>query len=237
MPRMVSAAAVNFNSRPSARGDAAQEQARKGYLFQFTPLREGRRPTESVVYLPNVFQFTPLREGRRNQLCFLLLRVIISIHAPPRGATAKLDSIAGGVDISIHAPPRGATMAGNATFAACKISIHAPPRGATIRFWVPSLAMLFQFTPLREGRPPLPGRFAETANFNSRPSARGDSSDGIRGMTKPFQFTPLREGRRGVISPLSSCVLFQFTPLREGRQQKICNFCKSFVQPLQISMA
>lgn len=30
---------------------------------------------------------------------------------------------------------------------------------------------------------------------------------------------------------------FQFTPLREGRQQKICNFCKSFVQPLQISMA
>lgn len=30
---------------------------------------------------------------------------------------------------------------------------------------------------------------------------------------------------------------FQFTPLREGRRQKICNFCKSFVQPLQISMA
>ena len=28
---------------------------------------------------------------------------------------------------------------------------------------------------------------------------------------------------------------FQFTPLREGRRQKICNFCKSFVQPSQIT--
>lgn len=34
-----------------------------------------------------------------------------------------------------------------------------------------------------------------------------------------------------------SDIPFQFTPLREGRRQKICNFCKSFVQPLQISMA
>ena len=55
---------------------------------------------------------------------------------------------------------------------------------------------VFQFTPLREGRParierpPLPG------NFNSRPSARGDRcsrrSFFERGL---FQFTPLREGR------------------------------------------
>ena len=52
-------------------------------------------------------------------------------------------------------------------------------------------------------------------HFNSRPSARGD--------VQP--------------SATISDDVFQFTPLREGRRQKICNFCKSFVQPLQISMA
>ena len=73
------------------------------------------------------------------------------------------------------------------------ISIHAPPRGATAGANLPHFA----------------------ANFNSRPSARGDRT---RGGNAP-------DAR------------FQFTPLREGRRQKICNFCKSFVQPLQISMA
>ena len=34
-------------------------------LFQFTPLREGRRDVEYVNYWQIIFQFTPLREGRR----------------------------------------------------------------------------------------------------------------------------------------------------------------------------
>ena len=56
----------HFNSRPSARGDAAARNcpdSRAG--FQFTPLREGRRCL-----------FWPLSPADR-----------ISIHAPPRGAT------------------------------------------------------------------------------------------------------------------------------------------------------
>ena len=77
-----------------------------------------------------------------------------------------------------------------------EISIHAPPRGATEPARIHALLQaLFQFTPLREGRP------------------AGPHKPGGRAAT------------------------FQFTPLREGRRQKICNFCKSFVQPLQISMA
>ena len=78
-------------------------------LFQFTPLREGRRLPELDVYASNyfnsrpsargdaalgagagalvgLFQFTPLREGRRSRLCDLQT-FFISIHAPPRGAT------------------------------------------------------------------------------------------------------------------------------------------------------
>ena len=55
--------------------------------------------------------------------------------------------------ISIHAPPRGATVAALTEDGDELISIHAPPRGAT--------------RDVRES-----GR---RENFNSRPSARGDS--------------------------------------------------------------
>ena len=78
----------NFNSRPSARGDA-EKNIRKPLdnVFQFTPLREGRHASSATHAAPfyfnsrpsargdatlsrrwsaeSVFQFTPLREGRR----------------------------------------------------------------------------------------------------------------------------------------------------------------------------
>ena len=84
-------------------------------------------------------------------------------------------------------------------------------------------ARIFQFTPLREGRPLL-----------MRVCAGQHSTR--------FQFTPLREGRREVVPGIKivprisihapprgatrmvSCALppmqFQFTPLREGRQRR-----------------
>ena len=56
------------------------------------------------------------------------------------------------------------------------ISIHAPPRGATgMSIAIKKLKHIFQFTPLREGRPI--GRNYILPNIK-------------------FQFTPLREGRR-----------------------------------------
>ena len=83
-----SSSSSNFNSRPSARGDRGRPivnakyllisihapprgatsrallVARKLHLFQFTPLREGRRLTKSWRKSLILFQFTPLREGR-----------------------------------------------------------------------------------------------------------------------------------------------------------------------------
>ena len=54
-----------FNSRPSARGDPSDKGDGEEYLvFQFTPLREGRREQERAKVLMDAFQFTPLREGR-----------------------------------------------------------------------------------------------------------------------------------------------------------------------------
>ena len=56
----------DFNSRPSARGDK---------VFRITS--DAR----------DIFQFTPLREGRRAYARAAAFRRAISIHAPPRGAT------------------------------------------------------------------------------------------------------------------------------------------------------
>ena len=103
--------------------------------------------------------------------------------------------------------------------------------------------MLFQFTPLREGRPGSGRRVQRLPfHFNSRPSARGDQTSLISVFALTiFQFTPLREGRphalllrfilalrisihappRGATITASAGrttgKVFQFTPLREGR--------------------
>ena len=122
----------DFNSRPSARGDKVSFAQPNKREFQFTPLREGRLFPMTLTEVPILFQFTPLREGR-------LPRASRCAQAAP---------------ISIHAPPRGATVA---------------------RF----------FVCLRH------------PYFNSRPSARGDGGFLVQGRIHLlFQFTPLREGRR-----------------------------------------
>ena len=59
---------------------------------------------------------------------------------------------------------------------------------------------MFQFTPLREGRPEL-----ESALFD----------------LYEFQFTPLREGRPYRFRNVSATPKFQFTPLREGRRRSL----------------
>ena len=78
---------IDFNSRPSARGDTAFSVVTyKNFIFQFTPLREGRRILHLLILIQGLyfnsrpsargditppistpklkFQFTPLREGR-----------------------------------------------------------------------------------------------------------------------------------------------------------------------------
>ena len=51
-------------------------------LFQFTPLREGRRPQVSLRLRDFGFQFTPLREGRLYEEAQTGRFKGISIHAP-----------------------------------------------------------------------------------------------------------------------------------------------------------
>ena len=307
-------ASIDFNSRPSARGDfplVGTVRAERG--FQFTPLREGRPCAPTPRGTSKSFQFTPLREGRRPRRAAATSGDDISIHAPPRGATyaryvgieptdyfnsrpsARGDGVLpeteaphflfqftplregrqaptpqlGGITIFQFTPLRegrhleedGSKWAEEFQFTPLRegrpisvkntagvdiISIHAPPaRGDSVLCASILTTILFQFTPLREGRRRTSASAERRTNFNSRPSARGDAAAGRR-ITRLtiFQFTPLREGRQGsrracprrrLISihapPASGRLLgrhrlyvgdpFQFTPLREGRRTLI----------------
>ena len=77
---------------------------------------------------------------------------------------------------------------------------------------------VFQFTPLREGRP-CRTRHPRLVSISIHAPPRGATrlEQENFALCKGFQFTPLREGR--LISPATSMLstLFQFTPLREGR--------------------
>ena len=185
-----------FNSRPSARGDGGQGSAVDGYvLFQFTPLREGRRCIVHREGSGIVFQFTPLREGR---------------------PTISVKNTSG--VISIHAPPRGATRRQVLHFSHLLFQFTPLREGRPPTVCISATCTIFQFTPLREGRllPTLTIPPPRT-HFNSRPSARGDCYSFGLSFPSVFQFTPLREGRPSIDGVYGTVTEFQFTPLREGR--------------------
>ena len=151
----------------------------------------------------------------------------ISIHAPPRGATVLPRRNRRCTLISIHAPPRGATYSGGEMESLSKISIHAPPRGATQLVHLCRCHLLFQFTPLREGRPAPTQCAGQRHYFNSRPSARGDVAGFLPflhlliSIHAPPRGATLRQPRGGCRHRISIHApprgAFQFTPLREGR--------------------
>ena len=175
--------------------------------FQFTPLREGRPRALLVARKLHLFQFTPLREGRHLYTRAVCLCLDISIHAPPRGATLRRTRFwrlaryfnsrpsargddcnhhgrGDGTVISIHAPPRGATAAAS-TMAGLSSYFNSRPsaRGDAHPHSCIRTARIFQFTPLREGRPPF-------VVFRCS-------------MLLQFQFTPLREGRLVELSAIT----------------------------------
>ena len=209
--------------------------------FQFTPLREGRRLiSQSKNLMAGLFQFTPLREGRRVRT-FVFVAGNISIHAPPRGATSTASPSIRTSNFNSRPSARGDARWLNAAFnllifqftplregrhernvagaVHCDISIHAPPRGATAGRLPNQAGLAFQFTPLREGRrSPAASSPTTTAHFNSRPSARGDTTT-ARACSSPTYFNsrPSARGDLALTDVQRHVIEFQFTPLREGR--------------------
>ena len=187
---------MNFNSRPSARGDINRLQASQSSMyFNSRPSARGD-PKFREAYI----------------------RAFISIHAPPRGATFPIPAFPKSCLISIHAPPRGATCTRQKGLYMNFISIHAPPRGAT-----PTLRRFlqrwkFQFTPLREGRRRVLLGSGVEENISIHAPPRGATRQRVKFVPRYiFQFTPLREGRLIRATDKSVTIQFQFTPLREGR--------------------
>ena len=251
----------DFNSRPSARGDWLEsEQSEMPFQFQFTPLREGRRLEHARAVVVLIISIHAPPRGATHTAGAAGSPPAISIHAPPRGATSTAGAAGSPPAISIHAPPRGATTPPEQLEALRRFQFTPLREGRLMRRVSPLAASVFQFTPLREGRhfaslrssfrkfqftPLREGRpalvlYCQNAigNFNSRPSARGDAfGSGILDALSSISIHAPPRGATLLFHRVDCAGEFQFTPLREGRRQKICNFCKSFVQPLQISMA
>ena len=187
---------IYFNSRPSARGDIRRGSRGASWVISIHAPPRGATGVCGGHTIKAVFQFTPLREGRRFFLV-LLLGGEISIHAPPRGATTHWVGVGYGESISIHAPPRGATVLASYweslkefQFTPLRegrqrgeafpspddvISIHAPPRGATPRkFQLKKTQRISIHAPPRGATATLTPFRTRRRNFNSRPSARGD---------------------------------------------------------------
>ena len=194
----------DFNSRPSARGDHQQSDFwLRSKISIHAPPRGATRLRELYIYT-NLFQFTPLREGRRPCRGYKARTRAISIHAPPRGATSRLREIDSRGAISIHAPPRGATLRRSPCSPPSSnfnsrpsargdekrsrksekglISIHAPPRGATKDHMIYKKQDIISIHAPPRGATFCAHFNSETwQNFNSRPSARGDRK-GERGI-------------------------------------------------------
>ena len=144
---------LNFNSRPSARGDR-----RGGGNINYTAISIHAPPRGATLwrnksrYSKNIsihapprgatavhprsaetqaFQFTPLREGRLFQVFCIPTEEIFQFTPLREGRHTCLSRHTRRARISIHAPPRGATRRTREKKSSYSISIHAPPRGAT----------------------------------------------------------------------------------------------------------
>ena len=146
------------------------------FLFQSTPLREGRlrklviddnrgvvsihapargaTATFACIYFACApFQSTPLREGRRCGGELLGCRSEFQSTPLREGRHNKYLHLVGNICVSIHAPARGATHVVVRHHGEYPVSIHAPARGATTTSSAPMRAR---------------------SRFNPRPCARGD---------------------------------------------------------------
>ena len=206
-----------FNSRPCGRGDAVQHDnflwqgisihAPAGgatpssgriaqlYLFQFTPLREGRQKLRVSTQRLPLFQFTPLREGRRIDLDRHFCHGF-NFNSRPcgRGDAVGVEHI-GAALLFQFTPLREGRLESQAdAVRGMFISIHAPAGGATCRGNRRFCTFLFQFTPLREGRRAKRWPNFWTPYFNSRPCGRGDPGRSRR-LTAPAYFNSRPCGR------------------------------------------
>ena len=189
-------------------------------LFQFTPLREGRRGNAREAVLVCDFNSRPSARGDRWVLsssrcrrCYFNSRPSARgdwTGAVPRGRWdrfqftplregrhARIAIVNPEIDISIHAPPRGATAflcerGAYQKYFNSRPSARGDDSAAGADGSPPAISI---HAPPRGATTRRRSRWKSSGNFNSRPSARGDNPPPPRAAAPLFQFTPLREGR------------------------------------------
>ena len=211
-------ATTNFNSRPSARGDAAEE-ARDAWnaISIHSPPRGATSVFWHCALITYYFNSRPSARGDV-ELSAITGLPYISIHAPPRGATEDAGVPCDGGNFNSRPSARGDAGGSGWPPAGSAISIHAPPRGATppaqpqIR-----TACVFQFTPLREGRQVYKSHGFGRTYFNSRPSARGDSPGrGYQLLINISIHAPPRGATAGCITVVAVSSNFNSRPSARG---------------------
>ena len=158
----------------------------------------GATSSHKTAVVSSPFQFTPLREGRHALHLFIRFLDYFNSRPSARG-DRDVVQISFVVVLFQFTPLREGRRAAMSTMLKPK---------------------KFQFTPLREGRQILPAPFWIAADFNSRPSARGDAQHGAgeRQSCKISIHAPPRGATFCTSISTPAVFLFQFTPLREGRR-------------------
>ena len=142
-----------FNSRPSARGDKNQNNRRPGRPISIHAPPRGATDMLTEYSSLYQFQFTPLREGRRAMLNM---------------------SITGRLYFNSRPSARGDGALARRACAEPYFNSRPSARGDQDTVALDTKQLLFQFTPLREGRHATVSYVDDKTDFNSRPSARGD---------------------------------------------------------------
>ena len=143
---------ISIHAPPRGATDMHFREADAEVVFQFTPLREGRHICTGVCGASTLFQFTPLREGRQ--------------HKNERKSTY--------MNFNSRPSARGDRGALRLRMQPNDFNSRPSARGDCTSWEGKAMNKLFQFTPLREGRPSQCNRNHPQPHFNSRPSARGD---------------------------------------------------------------
>ena len=180
-----------------------RKQRTKTWLLTFFP--ESQQPR----------QFTPLREGRHMATCFITISYYFNSRPSARGDLSDSLSQISWRHFNSRPSARGDQILKRHPIGK-PISIHAPPRGATFGIVELDNSKIFQFTPLREGRPHTPS-WTSSAAISIHAPPRGATPalanchrhGGISIHAPPRGATTLQK----IKTPLTK---FQFTPLREG---------------------
>ena len=166
------------------------------FVFQFTPLREGRHVRRVKPGGHPYFNSRPSARGDR--FFQRILRWLKNFNSRPSARGDRRGESAAASQPSFQFTPlrEGRHLIVCDDVVNLNISIHAPPRGATKRDGDTLYLYDFNSRPSARGDCLATALSWKTTHFNSRPSARGDWCMAFAGaIGTSFQFTPLREGR------------------------------------------